>query len=124
MTLLPLLLFLNDPDFDVVIYTCMSFSVGLVQLFFVGVGALCSMFFKRLKSVTPLSLGVVFFFFIVEMINQSIMDKKLTYLTPFSYFKGADLIADRSYDAVYVITSYSIHYTKLYEFGYKLSALK
>lgn len=80
----------------------LTLSILLIQLFFVGVGMLLSVLLNRIKNVMPITLGVVFLFFIIELINQSLLDKNLTYLTPFSYFKGADLLANRSFDLIYL----------------------
>lgn len=91
-----------DGDLNIKIYSLFSFSVFLVQIFFVGTGMLISVLVKKLKSVMPLTLAVVFMFFIIELINQSLLDEKLTYLTPFSYFKGSDIISATGYDPKYL----------------------
>jgi ABC-2 type transport system permease protein len=58
---------------------------------------------KKIKAVMPITLSIVFLFFIIDLINQSLLEKNLTYFTPFSYFKGADLIAQKHYDLTYVV---------------------
>ncbi len=88
---------------DPAIYALLSFSTLLVQLFFVGIGLAIAAAMQKIKSVMPITLGIVFFFFIIEMINQSIMDKPLTYLTPFSYFKGSAILSAHGYDPIYLV---------------------
>lgn len=86
-------------------YKLFSLIVGSllgVQLFFVGIGFLVSVTLPRIKNVMPITLGLVFIFFIIELINQSIMDKKLAYLTPFAYFKGSEIIKTGGYSMVFV----------------------
>jgi ABC-2 type transport system permease protein len=92
-----------DETFSLRAYVLMSFSVFLVQLFFVGIGFFVSVFIRKIKSVMPVTLAVVFLFFIVEMINESLLEKSLTYLTPFAYFQGPLLISSLRYDPVYVV---------------------
>jgi ABC-2 type transport system permease protein len=84
------------------IFTLISFSVFLVQVFFVGIGLFISVLMRKIKSVMPVTLAVVFAFFIIELINQSLLDEKLTYFTPFSYFKGSDIISRTGYDPKYL----------------------
>lgn len=103
LSLLPIYLFFYNDSFSFKIFTLMSLSVLLVQLFFIGFGLFLSVIIPKIKAVMPITLGVVFLFFIIEMINQSVMDKKLTYLSPFSYFRGSDMISLGHYEPVYVI---------------------
>lgn len=77
-------------------------SLFLVQLFFVGIGMFVSVLLKKIKSVMPVTLGVVFMFYIIDMINQSLMEQKLTYLTPFSYFRASELLSQLHFDLKYV----------------------
>jgi len=90
------------------IYALLTGSVFLVQLFFVGIGLVLAATLQRIKSVMPITLGVVFFFFIIELVNESLMEKKLTYVTPFSYFKGSLLISRQHYDIVYLLVDLAV----------------
>ena len=93
---------------DPLIYALLSFSTLLVQLFFVGIGMALAAAIQRIKSVMAITLGVVFFFFIIEMLNQSLLEKGLTYLTPFSYFKGSAILASRGYESSYLIVDLAV----------------
>jgi len=93
----------NSSGFSISIFTWMNLSTLMVQLFFVGIGFIVSVLIKKIKAVMPITLGIVFIFFIIELINQSLMDAKLTYLTPFSYFRGSDILANRGFELKYVI---------------------
>ncbi|MHB8962047.1 MAG: ABC transporter permease subunit [Saccharofermentanales bacterium] len=87
---------------DVRIFALMTFSLFFVQLFFMGIGFAIAAASRKIKSVMPVTLGVVFFFFIIELLNESLIDKKLSYVTPFAYFKGSGIIQNRQYDLVYI----------------------
>jgi ABC-2 type transport system permease protein len=93
---------------DIGIYALLSFSTFFVQLFFVGIGLTLAAVLHKIKSVMPITLGVVFFFFIIELINQSLLEKSLTYLTPFSYFKGSGILASHSYDWSYLLVDLAV----------------
>lgn len=89
-------------------FILLSGSMFLVQLFFVGIGIFVSVLLKKIKSVMPITLGVVFMFYIIEMINQSLMEQKLTYFSPFSYFRGSELLSNLHFDLKYVVLDLTI----------------
>lgn len=93
---------------DVGIYALLSFSLFFVQLFFVGIGLALSAALQKIKAVMPITLGIVFFFFIIELINESLLDKNLTYLTPFAYFKGSAILASHSYELIYLVIDLAV----------------
>lgn len=79
-------------------FALLSGSLIQVQLFFAAVGLLLSVLLRRIKTVLPVALGVVFAFFVLRMIQQSLGDPKLAYMTPFAYFDVAAIIRTASYD--------------------------
>lgn len=88
-----------DPaSFDTGIFLLINLSLFQVQLFFAAMGLFLSVIIKKIKTVLPITLGVVFAFFIIQMINQSLNDPKLAYVTPFSYFDVAEIIQNAGYD--------------------------
>jgi ABC-2 type transport system permease protein len=103
-----LVLLIVEESIGIGIFAIMSFSLLFVQLFFVGIGLFAAAVMNKVKSVMPLTLGTVFFFFIIELVNESLNEQKLAYVTPFAYFKGSDLLADRHYDPVNLGLSLSV----------------
>ncbi len=99
---------ITGESMDMGLFAAMSFSVFLVQLFFVGIGLVLAAQLDKIKSVMPLTLGVVFLFFIIELLNASLMEKALTFISPFSYFKGSDLLQNHGYDMLYVIIDLAV----------------
>ncbi len=93
---------------DAFVLTLLLLSTLLVQLFFLGIGQVVAVSFQRIKQVMPIALGVVFFFFIAEMINESLLEKALTYLTPFAYFQGSAILTRRGYDPVYLLIDLAV----------------
>lgn len=97
-----LMLFHSD-NLDHVLFNLLMGSIPLVQVFFVGIGIALATIIPKVKSVMPITLGVVFFFFIIELVNQSLNDAKLSYLSPFSYFKGSQILTDGAYRLDYLL---------------------
>ena len=80
-----------------------NLSLIQVQLFFLAVGIFIASVMKKIRTVLPVALGVVFAFYILQMVNQTIDDPKLTYFTPFAYFDVGKIIQDISYDMSFLI---------------------
>jgi ABC-2 type transport system permease protein len=93
---------------DVGLFALLSFSTFFVQLFFVGIGLTIAALAQKIKSVMPITLGVVFFFFIIELVNESLRDVKLSYLTPFAYFKGSGIISAHGYNTTYLLVDLAV----------------
>jgi ABC-2 type transport system permease protein len=84
-------------------FILINLSLFQVQLFFAAVGLFLSVLIKKIKTVLPVSLGVVFAFFVIQMINQSLNDPKLAYITPFAYFDVSKIIQNVGYDTSFLI---------------------
>lgn len=93
----------SNIDYDLKTLLLINFSLFLVQLIFVSFGLFVAVFLNKLKSVLPLTLGFVFGFFIINLLNESLDDVKLSFLTPFAYFKPTEIIINRSYDFTYLL---------------------
>lgn len=92
-------------DFDVQVFLLLNLTLLLVQLFFVALGLLLAVIIKRIRNVLPIALGTVFAFWVVQMLNQTLADPALTYLTPFAWFDLAGIITSGSYQAKYLFTN-------------------
>jgi len=89
-----------DPDILILI----NLSLFLVQIYFAALGFLLGVVINRIRSVLPLSLGLVFAFMVVQMLNQSLADPKLAYLTPFAYYDLTNIISGGGYESSFLIT--------------------
>lgn len=95
-------------DFNATTLALINLSLFQVQLFFIATGLFLSVIIKKIKTVLPLALGIVFGFFVIQMINQSLNDPKLAYITPFAYFDVADIIRTVSYDTSFQMINWII----------------
>ncbi len=78
-------------------------SSFFVQLFFFAVGLLISLFLKKVKSVTPFSMGLVFSLFIIDAFARTFDIKILEYINPFSYFEANTIASEAKYNMTYFI---------------------
>lgn len=90
-------------SFDNKIFLMISMTLLFIQIFFVSFGLFLSVLFKKIKSVVPISLGSVFGFYIIQFLNESLDDEKLSYFTPFAYFNSNRIIDTGGYDIKHLI---------------------
>jgi len=81
----------------------LSGTLALIQVFFVSFGLFVSSFMKRIRTTLPISMGVVFFFFIINVLNDTLKNETLGYLTPFNYFNPEVILISGSYEIRYLL---------------------
>ena len=96
----------SDNSFEQSIFLLINISLLFVQLFFVAFGLFLSVLIKKIKTVLPIALGVVFGFFVIQMLNQSLADAKLAYITPFAYYDVPKIIETASYDVTFLVVNW------------------
>lgn len=82
-----------------------TITMFFIQLIFISLGFFISVVIKKIKSVLPVSLGVVFGFYILDMFGSVIGGDKIKYLTPFKYFDLAHIIEKGKYETRFIILS-------------------
>ncbi len=104
ITMTVLLANLTNTDFDVKLFIMINLTMFFVQVIFAAIGMVISVFFKKIKTVLPLSLGFVFgFYFIGAFLVTDSSDKLERIFSPFKYFDVIYIINNASYEALYVI---------------------
>ena len=83
-------------------------SVVVFQLLFFSLGLLISLLAKRIRSVTPWSLGLAFGTYVISAFSGIFEDVKLEYLSPFKHFDPGQIIQDLHYDWRFVIVDVAI----------------
>lgn len=92
-------------EFDLHIFLLINLTLILIELFFMALGLLLSVIIKKIKNVLPIALGTVFAFWVIQMLNQTLADPTLAYLTPFAYFDLTRIIASGGYEYRYLLTN-------------------
>ncbi|NIM93539.1 MAG: ABC transporter permease subunit [Anaerolineales bacterium] len=83
-------------------------TVTFFQLFFLTVSLLISMLPKKIRSVTPFSMAMVFGLYILNAFGGMIGDDKLSYITPFRHFNPNYIIRNGSYEMPLALISVSL----------------
>jgi ABC-2 type transport system permease protein len=86
-------------DYDSNILILLMLSLPVFQIFFLGVGLGVSLIVKRVRSVTPFSLGLAFGSYVLSAFSGMIGDVKLEYITPFKHFDPAYIVNHAAYNA-------------------------
>lgn len=94
---------MSDKPYDVKAFFLINLSLLLVQLFFASLGLLIGVVMKKIKTVLPVALGLVFGFFVLQLLNQSLADAKLAYITPFAYYDISFIIETASYKTEFLV---------------------
>ncbi len=106
-------LFSASSDYDTGVLLLLLASVVLFQLFFLCVGLAISLLVRRVRSVTPYSLGLGFGGYVLSAFSGIFADVKLEYLTPFKHFDPAYIVRSGGYDAPLVLLNAAITVTAL-----------
>jgi ABC-2 type transport system permease protein len=73
-------------------------SIAIFQLFFLTAGMLISLLVKRVRSVTPFSMALVFGMYVLNAFGGMIGEDKLEILSPFKHFEPNYILKHASYD--------------------------
>lgn len=91
-------------DYSMKLFFMINLTLFFIQLIFLAIGLVISVFFTKLKSVLPISLGVVFGFYIVGALIATGDSDAARFISPFKYFDTTYIMTNASYEAPYLIT--------------------
>lgn len=91
-------------DYSARVFFMINLTLFFIQLMFLAIGVVISVFFTKLKSVLPISLGVVFGLYIIGAIIATGKNDVERFISPFKYFDITYIINNASYEAPYLIT--------------------
>lgn len=87
------------------LFFMMNLTVLLIQVIFFAIGLLVSVLIPKLKSVLPISLGVVFGLYILGAVIAKDKEDVTRFISPFRYVNYTDLIHTGEYELKYFITA-------------------
>ena len=91
-------------DYSNKLFFMITLTMFFIQLMFFAIGVFVSVFFTKLKSVLPISLGVVFGFYIIGALVATGKNDAARYISPFKYFDISYIIKNANYEASYLVT--------------------
>jgi len=83
-------------------------SIVIFQLFFLSVGLVISLLVKRVRSVTPYSLGLGFGMYVLDAFSGMFGTSVLEDITPFKHMDPTYMIQNGSYDTPLVLLNASV----------------
>jgi ABC-2 type transport system permease protein len=94
----------NAVDYNANIFFMINLTLFFIQLIFLAIGVVVSVFFNKLKSVLPVSLGVVIGLYMIgALIATGKRDDAARFISPFKYFDISYIIKNASYEVQYLI---------------------
>ena len=103
MSYASIVLFREGKPYELKILLLLLGSVVVFQLFFFFVALAISQLVRRVRSVTPYSLGLAFGAYVLNAFAGIFGDVKLEYLTPFKHFDTAAIVLDGHYNLPLVL---------------------
>jgi ABC-2 type transport system permease protein len=100
---------LSGAVYDGKLFLLITLMLPFIQLIFLSLGACVSVFFNKLKSVLPLSLGTVFGFYFIGALIAS--GKNVTwerYISPFRYYDVVYIIKNGGYELSYILVGLAV----------------
>ena len=107
-TLVAIALFRGGRSYDPATLYLLLLSVPIFQLFFLSVGLVISLLVRRVRNVTPYSLGLAFGTYILATFSGLFGDVKLELITPFKHFDPSYIVRQGAYDTPLVLLNVAI----------------
>lgn len=107
-TFLAIALFSDGREVNMNAVILMLLSVMIFQLFFLCVGLVISLIVKRIRSVTPYSLGLGFGAYILSAFSGIFGDVALEYITPFKQIDPAYIAEHGSFNTPLLLLNIGI----------------
>jgi len=95
----------GDNTYDTKTLVLMLLTITFLQLFFLSVGLVVSLLVRKIRSITPYSMGFVFGMYILSAFGGTLDDDKFSYVTPFKHFETNQILKNGSFDATLVTIS-------------------
>lgn len=101
-------IFGEGKQYDMPTMVLLLLSLVLMQLFFFYVGLMISLFVKRVRNVTPYSLGLAFGMYVLSAFSGVFGDVKLEYITPFKHFEPAYIVEHASFNTPLLLINVTV----------------
>jgi len=90
--------FAKGQEVDTAALVSLLLSVAVFQLVFLSVGMLISLLVKRVRSVIPFSMGLVFGLYIFNAFGNMLGEKSMEMISPFKHFDPNYIIKHAAWD--------------------------
>ena len=101
-------LFSEGRPYDTGILVLLLLTVAFIQLYFLTVALLISLFRRRIRSVTPYSMGLVFGLYVLSAFSGMAGDVPIENITPFKHFEANYIVANGAFDVPLIFLSLAL----------------
>jgi ABC-2 type transport system permease protein len=101
-------LFRGENEYEPGTLILLLLGIVIFQLFFLSVGLVISLLVKRVRSVTPYSLGLGFGMYVLSAFSGIFGDVKLELVTPFKHLDAPYIVQHGAYDAPLVLLNVAV----------------
>lgn len=91
-------IFAGGRAFEVRSLVLLLLTIVVFQLFFLAVGLVISLLVKRIRSVTPFSMGLAFGMYFLNAFGNMIGKDSLEIISPFKHFEPNSILSNGAYD--------------------------
>lgn len=107
-TLVAIALYSGGRAYDPTTLLLLLLNLPVFQLFFLGVGLVVSLIVKRVRSVTPYSLGLAFGAYVLAAFSGMLGEVKLELITPFKHFDPAYIVTNGAWNTPLVLLNVTV----------------
>jgi ABC-2 type transport system permease protein len=108
VTFISLALFNGGHPYDTGPLVLLLVTIIIFQLFFLAVGLVISLLVKRVRSVTPFSMGLGFGMYVLSAFSAVLADVKLEYITPFKHLDPAYILKNAALNTPLVLLDIAV----------------
>jgi ABC-2 type transport system permease protein len=107
-TFLAVTLFSDGHPYEMKTLILLLLSMPLFQIFFLGVGLIISLLVKRVRNVTPYSLGLGFGTYVLSAFSGMLGEVKLELITPFKHFDPSYIVQNGALNTPLVLLNVAV----------------
>ena len=108
VSIIAITLFRGTRDYSLSTLSLLFLSMIILQLFFMGLGLLISLLVKKIRSVTPFSMGLAFGMYVLSAFSGIFGDVKLEYITAFKHLDPAYIVQQGAFDTPLVLINLAV----------------
>ncbi|MGD8586900.1 MAG: ABC transporter permease subunit [Chloroflexota bacterium] len=101
-------IFGDGKPYDGRVLVMLILSVAFIQLFFLFVSLIISLFTRKIRNVTPYSMGLVFGLYILSAFSSMMGRMPIEDITPFKHFEPSYIINNGAYNTPLIYVSFAL----------------
>ena len=101
-------LFNAGQNYDTLNVLKLLITIPIFQLVFLSMGMLISLFFKKVRSVLSLSMGLAIGLYVINSVRGIVDSKILGYFSPYYYFEPGIILKNGEYDWILLFLGFGI----------------